>query len=388
MVELDHPVRVVVAVSHLGLGGAERQTLELLRQLRGTEWAPVRVICLSTNTSPHGESVRALGYPISIVRRTAGFDLARCLELRRILQQDEADLVHAVNWFASGYCLLAKPRRARVISSIRNSHLPAGLVHRTILPPLVRRAAGVLVNSERGRQLVVGTCKVPPARVAVVPNGIDVDLWRNSGTPGLFRGELNIPAHAPLVAYVGRNSRVKNIPRLLGVARRLFQERQDLQVVLAGDGLDPSLVAGTDLASVSRLHCLGPRRDIPSLLNDATVLLLTSDSEGMPNVALEALGSGLPVVATAVGDLAQILPPRCGMLVGRDIEELAAAVLHVIANADDYRRAVEAHGPHIKASYSLQEMATRTVEFWSKVALRSEPFSQHRAEPAKRLTAR
>ena len=94
------------------------------------------------------------------------------------------------------------------------------------------------------------------------------------------------------------------------------------------------------------------------------------------------------MVATAVGDLAQMLPPQCGMLVGRDTEELAAAVLHVIANADDYRRAVEAHGPHIKASYSLQEMATRTVEFWSKIALRSEPFSQHRAEPAKRLTAR
>ena len=110
----------------------------------------------------------------------------RCLELRRILQQDEADLVHAVNWFASGYCLLAKPRRARVISSIRNSHLPVGLVHRTIFPPLVRRAAGVLVNSERGRQLVVGTCKVPPARVAVVPNGMTLTSGGTTGRPAYF----------------------------------------------------------------------------------------------------------------------------------------------------------------------------------------------------------
>ena len=127
MAEPGQQVRVVVVVSHLGLGGAERQTLELLRQLRGTEWAPVRVICLSTSVSPHGETVRELGYPLSIVHRASGFDVGRCLELHRLLQRDEVDLVHAVNWFASGYCVLAKTRRARIISSIRNSHLPAGL---------------------------------------------------------------------------------------------------------------------------------------------------------------------------------------------------------------------------------------------------------------------
>ena len=389
MSELNRPVRVVVVVSELGLGGAERQTVELLRQLRGTEWAPVRVICLSTNTSPHGETVRSLGYPLSIVRRVGGFDVARCVELRRLLRQDEVDLVHAVNWFASGYCVLAAPRRARVISSIRNSHLPAGLVQRTMLPPLIRRAAGVLVNSERGQQLLLGTCRIPPARIALVPNGIDVDLVRNTAIPGKFRQELGIPADAPLIAYVGRYARVKNIPRLLDVGRRLMHERQDLHVVLTGEGLDPGLVAGTDLAGVPRLHCLGPRRDIPSLLHDATLLLLTSDSEGMPNVVLEALGSGLPVVAPAVGDLTQILPTPCGILVGRDAGELAAAALRVIANADAYRRAVEAYGPHLKASHSLQEMTKRTVEFWSRAAARSEPLpSTHRAEPAKGLTAR
>ena len=153
---------------------------------------------------------------------------------------------------------------------------------------------------------------------------------------------------------------------------------------LAGDGLDPSLVAGTDLEGVFRLHCLGPRRDIPSLLSDATVLLLTSDSEGMPNVVLEALGCGLPVVATGVGDLPQILPPRCGVLVGLDAEQLAAAVLRVIANAADYRRAVEEYGPHLTASYSLREMATRTVEVWSRAAPPAESFTHVIAQSLRR----
>ena len=121
---------------------------------------------------------------------------------------------------------------------------------------------------------------------------------------------MNIPGQSPIVAYVGRNARVKNIPRLLSVARQLLEAHPDVRIVLAGDGLDARLVAGTELAAHSRLHCLGPRDDVPSLLSDATVLLLTSDSEGMPNVVLEALGSGVPVVATAVGDIEQILPER------------------------------------------------------------------------------
>ena len=341
MSESDKPPRVVVVVSHLGRGGAERQTVELLRQLRGTEWAPVRVVCLSGQITPYGETVRALGYPLSILARAGGFDVGRWFALRRLFRRERAGVIHAVNWFASGYSVLAQSRRAQIVSSIRNSHLPAGRLRQSALPPLIRRAASVLVNSERGRQLVIRTCKVPPARIALVPNGIDVDLVRTTTLPGALRRELGIPPLSPVVLYVGRNARVKNIPRLLDVVRQLLQTNPDVHIVLAGEGLDRPLVDGTDLASASRLHCLGPRDDIPSLLHDATLLLLTSDSEGMPNVVLEALAAGVPVVATAVGDLAQILPERCGVLVPCDIEPLVAAVRRVIADAPSFARAVE-----------------------------------------------
>ena len=113
--------------------------------------------------------------------------------------------------------MLAKPRGARVISSIRNSHLPAGALRQLTLTRLVRRSDGVLVNSERGRQLVMDACGVPPARIALVPNGIDVDRLQSGAGPwGAVRRELGIPTAAPVVLYVGRNARVKNIPRLLG----------------------------------------------------------------------------------------------------------------------------------------------------------------------------
>ena len=314
MAESDTPVRVVVVVSHLGLGGAERQTLELLRQLRGTAWAPVRVVCLS------GRSVRmATRYARSAIRcRSSPAPADSMSALARTSTTFPArtgDVIHAVNWFASGYSVLAQSGRAQIVSSIRNSHLPAGRVRRSALPPLIRRAASVLVNSEGGRQLVIGTCKVPPPE------------WRWCRMASTSTGCGRPPCRGPSAAswrsrrsrrsslYVGRNARVKNIPRLLDVVRQLLQTTPEVHIVLAGDGLDRRLVDGSDLASASRLHCLGPRDDIPSLFRDATLLLLTSDSEGMPNVVLEALAAGVPVVATAVGDLAQMLPEQCGVLV-------------------------------------------------------------------------
>ena len=375
MSDSGRPPRVVVVVSHLGLGGAERQTIELLRQLRDTEWAPVRVVCLSGQITPYGETVRALGYPLSILARAGGFDVGRWLALRRLFRRERAGVVHAVNWFATGYSVLAQSRRAQIVSSIRNSHLPAGRLRRSALPPLIRRAASVLVNSERGRQLVIRTCKVPPARIALVPNGIDIDLVRTTTLPGALRRELNITPLAPLVLYVGRNARVKNIPRLLEVVRQLLQTNPDVHLVLAGDGLDRHLVDGTDLASASRLHCLGPRGDIPSLLHDATLLLLTSDSEGMPNVVLEALAAGVPVVATAVGDIAQILPEQCGVLVPCETEPLVAAVRRVIAEAPSFARAVDRYSTRLRATHSVEAMASGTVAVWRSALTAPSPIA-------------
>jgi glycosyltransferase involved in cell wall biosynthesis len=365
-------LRTVVVVSELGLGGAERQTLDLLGRLRGTPWAPVGVICLSANTGRLGEAVRALGYPLDIVPRLSGFDVGRIVSLHRLLRRHAADVVHAINWFASGYAVLARPRGARVIGSIRNSHLPAQPLRRLALTRLVGRADGILVNSERGRQLVMDACRVPASRIALVPNGIDVDRLRDGAVPGSLRHELGIPAASPVVLYLGRNARVKNIPRLLAVVGLLLQANADVRIVLAGDGLGAELVQDTPLAAEMRLFCLGPRDDAPSLLSDADVLVLTSDNEGMPNVVLEALVSGLPVVATDVGDIARMLPEGCGLLTPGDAAILASAVLHVIADAPRYRRAVEAQAPALAATLSSEAMARNTIDVWRRTARRPD----------------
>ena len=295
-----------------------------------------------------------------------GFDVWRYWILRRQLAEDNIQLVYAVNWLASAYCLLASPSSARVVSNIRNSRLPSGSLKRFLLKRLLPRSTAIVVNSERGGQLVRQNCGVSNQHVSLVENGLDSTGFNSVRGHGMIRAELEIPDSAWIVAYVGRMARVKNIPRLLSVAARLFEAAPALHLVIAGDGLDATIVRGTPLESEVRLHCLGPRRDIPSLLADANVLLLTSDSEGTPNVVLEALASCLPVVAPPVGDLASVLPGDCGVLVTPEPERLASAVLYVLENQAAFRTALERYLPVLRSTYSVQTMAERTVNIWER----------------------
>ena len=103
---------------------------------------------------------------------------------------------------------------------------------------------------------------------------------------------------------------------------------------------------------------------------DATVLILTSDNEGMPNVVLEALASGVPVVATDVGDLSHMLPKGCGALVPPNVDQLASAILGVLADAPAYRRAAGQnagyHGGNLFLSGDGEQNSRRMEGLWAR----------------------
>jgi glycosyltransferase involved in cell wall biosynthesis len=362
---------VAVVVSQLSYGGAERQTVELLKALHGTPWAPRQIICLSDDVMPYGSTIRSLGYHLSVIPRSGGFEMQRVRQLRRQLVEQRIAIVHAVNWLAAAYCLVSAPRGTRIVTSIRNSRLPATRMRRLLLRYLLRRSAAIMVNSESARTLVLDECGMSPDRVTLVRNGVDLERLRKAAVPGAVRRELLIPEDAPVVAYVGRNAKVKNIPLLLDVAERLLSSRLDLHVVIAGEGLERHILAGTNLAHEPRVHCLGARQDIPSLLSDATVLVLTSESEGTPNVVLEALAASVPVVATPAGDVANLVPPGCGAVVPAKVDALAAAVERTLSTRGAHQPAFDSHARRIVQSYSVPLMVSGTTDVWKQTATRS-----------------
>jgi glycosyltransferase involved in cell wall biosynthesis len=143
--------------------------------------------------------------------------------------------------------------------------------------------------------------------LVVIPNGIDVDRFSNV-TP-LPIGKIGVPPDRRMILYVARLEPDKRpdwlLDRMPEIARRLTQH----DLVVAGCGpLGAALQRrAAQLGVAERVHFVGWRADVPSLLASADLLVLTSSSEGMPNVILEAMASARPVVATEVHGALELL---------------------------------------------------------------------------------
>jgi glycosyltransferase involved in cell wall biosynthesis len=150
---------------------------------------------------------------------------------------------------------------------------------------------------------------VDPRKLTTIENGIDLARFVPSPeTRAAVRAELALPPHAFVVGTVGRLVREKNQPLLVRAMAPLLSST--LRLVIVGDGperpaLDAALAElGPPAAFV---HVLGARADVPRLMNAFDVFALSSDSEGLPLVVIEAMAAGLPVVSTAVGGIPAVV---------------------------------------------------------------------------------
>lgn len=157
---------------------------------------------------------------------------------------------------------------------------------------------------------------VPKDRVRYIPNGVDTTLFRPRPRAEC-RAKLGVDPNAKLVVFVGRLERAKGIEELLGAIEALRAARSDVRFVLLGDGETGARVREIAAASNGVVTAPGPRPlpEIAEWLGACDVFCLPSHREGTPNVVLEALASGRPVVATSVGGIPDIVDDAVGKLV-------------------------------------------------------------------------
>lgn len=362
--------RVAVVLTQLGYGGAEKQTVTLLERLAGSDDAPALVICLSSDLEPYARVIREQGYPLAVLDRARSFDLARLWRLRRLLARERIDVVHAVHLLASGYCWLAtQGARARLLPSARGAVARPHPLRFFIYRRMLRGARFVLVNSERGARFLAERFGAPESALRVVPNGVDFAALRARADARAARVALGIAPEVPLVGYVGKDSPVKNIPRLVAALGEVLAARDDVQAFLAGTRLDDDARARLGAALPrERVHWLGKRDDAPSLIAAANVMLLTSNSEGCPNVVLEAQALGTPVVSTDVGDVPSMLGRGADAggdtVAADDVPALVSRTLAWIERGEAGRDAVRARAPWIEARYGVETMVRDTVALW------------------------
>lgn len=168
----------------------------------------------------------------------------------------------------------------------------------------------------------------------VIPNGIDLAKFRN-GKGEKIRREFGINPKARLLLFIGRLVGVKGIEYLISAMPGILSKFPDTKLLIAGDGpLRQGLERMAEgLGIKDSVIFAGPRRDVKDFLNASDMLVLPSLHEGFPNVALEAMACGRPVVACRVTSLPEIIDKGIGMLVKpRDSKSLESAISALLRN--------------------------------------------------------
>jgi glycosyltransferase involved in cell wall biosynthesis len=175
-------------------------------------------------------------------------------------------------------------------------------------------------------------------RVAVVTNGIDPELFHPRDRAA-SRAAMGLAPDGKLLLYVGRLERAKGVIDLLDAFARLAPRRSDLRLALVGDGSARAECEERAARLGDQVKVLGarPLAEVPLWLGACDLLTLPSWNEGTPNVLLEALACGRPVVATRVGGIPDVVsaPPLGELVPARDPAALAAALERVADGSHD-----------------------------------------------------
>jgi glycosyltransferase involved in cell wall biosynthesis len=353
--EAARPVPIAIVLSSFDSGGTERQMTELIRRLDPRRFA-VHVVCFRRRGA-WLPAVEAAAASITEVPLTSFRHLSTARHLARFARwcrEREIALVHACDIYANIFALPAAAL-ARVpvrIGSRRGIANPSGTRGLMALQRAACTCAHrVVANSHAAAQCLVGE-GAPAWKVRTIANGIDLDVFR----PAPRRDRRRV------ITTVANLRSGKGHEVLLHAFRQVLEYEPDARLNLVGDGdLRPRLeqLART-LRISSAVAFLGEQRNVAGCLEQSDLFAFPSFMEASPNAVIEAMAAGLPIVATNVGGIPELIEDgRNGLLVPPgDPSAMATALLRLME--DDVRASdlAEAARRTVEARYSFKQMVT------------------------------
>ena len=374
-------IRVLHVVSGLGPGGAETVLYRLATQPNTINH---EVICLGPRDWYSGR-LEERGIPVHHIDSSSPLASAtRLFHLRELIKASDPDLVQG--WMYRGNViggLAARMVGKPVVWNIRCSTF-------NLLPPVTRAAAyvgGVLahwvpeyiINCSSVSRRLHRRIGYDSVEGSVIPNGYDPAVfYPDDKARTATRRSLGIDRHVFLVGSIGRWDPQKGYPILFRALRRLRDRGIPLRLLLVGNGLDRS---NPDLAKLIEksgcgdlVEAIGLSADVASIARSLDVHALASLTEGFPNVVAETMLSGIPNVATDVGDSGLIVGDTGWTVPAGNPELFAAAIEEAHAewarSPEKWRKRRTRARQRIVDKFSLDRMAEAYEKVWRRVAVR------------------
>jgi glycosyltransferase involved in cell wall biosynthesis len=372
----------MLLISSLEHGGAERQVVELANRL-GDDGFRV-LVCALEDCNPLADQLVRRDSDFRVVAKRGRYDPSVVWRVARLMRQERIEVVHAFLFDAEMVARLAA-RLAGVpvvIASERNIDMRVGWVQ-WLGKRLTRSWFDVLIaNSETGGRFNTRMYGIAPTRIRVIRNGVDVERFRPLDQTECRRA-VGLPLGVPIVGMVAAFKRQKNYEDFLHLARRLRDRLPAVHLACVGEPLRDNLQGAADyqrevLALVDRLRLhehiafLGRRDDMPSVYNSFDVTVLPSKREGTPNVLLESMACGVPVVASDISDNAHVVPDgRVGFVVPLgDVAMLTQRTFELLS--DTVRRTTmgQAARRWVATEFSTAALVQRTAAIYTEALRR------------------
>lgn len=367
---------VLTLIDLVGPGGAEVVAEELMLGIDPDRFR--RSVCITRNSPPEIElqteqserRIADAGVQVFRLNRSTRLDLWSMVRLWKLLRSTDVDVVHAHKFGSNAWAAIVG-RLARVPVIVAHEHgwafdgsFVRMVVNRYVLGGL---CDAVIAVSEVDRSRMVHEVKMPSRRVRLIPNGI---RDASGGDGRRIRREFGIADHAPVLVQTAVLRPEKAIEVVLEAMALLIARHPDVHLMLVGPG-DPSELTAlaSRLGVADAVTFTGSRSDVPDLLAAADIGLLTSDREGMPLAVLEYMAAGLPVVATDVGGLPEVVVAGdTGFLVPRrDSAMLAARITELLENPSLARSMGERGRERQRAEFSRETMLRRVTELYDEL---------------------
>jgi len=342
----------------LKVGGAEVLAARLARQLHGAY--RFIFVCLD-ELGTLGEALRDEGFSVEVLGRKPGIDWRCARNLAAVLRRERVDLVHAHQYTPFFYGAVSRglyPRLPLLMTehgrTFPDYPRPKRMLANRFLLSRRDRVVGV---GRSVRQALINNEGLPPARVDVVYNGIDLSAFATSHDRVALRRELDLEPDDLAILQVARLDPLKDHATAIRTIERLMSHHPRVVLILAGEGPEEGAIreAAAARGVTERIRFLGLRHDVPRLLSAADVFLLTSVSEGIPLVLIEAMAAGLPVVSTDVGGVGEVVEEgRTGLLAPSGDDQTLAERIAVLAS-DPALRAVLGQRGCLRAEEKFSE---------------------------------
>lgn len=361
-------IKLAIFVPHIGLAGAENQTLYIFKLLDRDEF-DVNLITLSRGM----EDRKNIPEKVTVLDKKPGIDINFIKELAGTVREIKPQLLHCISYTANFWGLLVARFYGldTIAVSIWGEEWGLNNFQKYAIKYLIKNAAGVSVNSKGLIPYVEGRYGISGENIYVLPNGVDSDRFKmREKDRGLTRG-LGVGVTEYVVGWVGNNRPEKDFDTFLKASMIIADRYEGVRFLVVGeDRMKPTIQERCEEKGIDdRFIITGKVFDIEKYYNLMDVYVCSSLSEGMSNALIEAQASGIPSISTDVPGANQIIDENeTGYIVERGDYRSISERVSFLLDSDDIREEMGKKACKIASKrFNMAEMVRNYERFYIEV---------------------